>query len=306
MLYFKKEKRDLTAMKENKIYHIICNVILALVALVMILPIVLVFISSITDENVLVANGYSFFPAKLSLGAYQYIYSFSNMIFKAYGITVISTVVGTAIGTVITAMMSYGLSIKDLPGKRAISFFVFFTMLFNGGLVPSYIMWTSMKIQNTIWAYIFPFLLTNAFNIILMRSYFSSNIPNEIYESAKIDGAGYIRIFWKIAIPLGKPILVTIGLFTVLLYWNDWTNGLYFISEPSMLSIQALLNKMMANIQATISYANYNKGSGSTQNLQPVSIRMAIAFIAILPILVLYPFLQKYFADGIMLGAVKG
>jgi putative aldouronate transport system permease protein len=293
-------------MKENKIYQIICNVILALVALVMILPIVLVFISSITDENVLVANGYSFFPSKLSLGAYQYIYSFSNMIFRAYGITVLSTVVGTVIGTVITAMMSYGLSIKDLPGKRAISFFVFFTMLFNGGLVPSYIMWTSMKIQNTIWAYIFPFLLTNAFNIILMRSYFSSNIPNEIYESAKIDGAGYIRIFWKIAIPLGKPILVTIGLFTVLLYWNDWTNGLYFISEPSMLSIQALLNKMMANIQATISYANYNKGAGSTPNLQPVSIRMAIAFIAILPILILYPFLQKYFADGIMLGAVKG
>lgn len=293
-------------MKENKTYKIISNAILALVTLVMILPLVLVFISSITDDNALIANGYSFFPEKLSLGAYQYILTFIDMILRAYGITVIATVVGTVIGTVITAMMSYGLSIKDLPGKRAISFFVFFTMLFNGGLVPSYIMWSSMKITNTIWAYIFPFLLTNAFNIILMRSYFSANIPNEIYESAKIDGAGYFRIFWKIAMPLGKPILITIGLFTVLLYWNDWTNGLYFISEPGMLSIQALLNKMMANIQATVSYANYNKGAGSTPNIQPVSIRMAIAFIVILPILILYPFLQKYFADGIMLGAVKG
>ncbi|RCX19473.1 putative aldouronate transport system permease protein [Anaerobacterium chartisolvens] len=293
-------------MKENKTYKIISNAILILMTLMMILPLVLVFISSITDDNVLIANGYSFFPEKLSLGAYQYIQTFIDMILRAYGITIAATVVGTVIGTVITAMMSYGLSIKDLPGKKAISFFVFFTMLFNGGLVPSYIMWTSMKITNTIWAYIFPFLLTNAFNIILMRSYFSANIPNEIYESAKIDGAGYLRIFWKIAMPLGKPILVTIGLFTVLIYWNDWTNGLYFISEPSMLSIQALLNKMMANIQATVSYANYNKGSGSTPNIHPVSIRMAIAFIAILPILILYPFLQKYFADGIMLGAVKG
>lgn len=291
-------------MKENKTYQVISNIILMLVALTMILPLVLVFISSITDENALVANGYSFFPAKLSLGAYEYIKLYSSTILRAYGITIIATTVGTFISLVITAMMSFALSIKGLPGKRAISFFVFMTMLFNGGLVPSYIMWTSLNITNTLFAYIVPFLLTNAFSIILMRTYFETNIPGEIYEAAKIDGAGYTRIFWKIALPLGKPILVTIGLFTCLLYWNDWMNGLYFITDPNMLSIQALLNKMMANIQAVLAYAN--SGSSTTVTITPVSIRMAIAFIVTLPILILYPFLQKYFADGIMVGAVKG
>jgi putative aldouronate transport system permease protein len=293
-------------MKDAKTYQFFSNTLLIVVALTMILPLILVAISSITDENTLVANGYSYFPAKLSLGAYQYITMFFGTIMRAYGITVAVTIIGTVLSLLITAMMSFALSIHGLPGRNAISFFVFFTMLFNGGLVPSYIMWTSLKISNTLAAYIFPFLLTNAFSIILMRTYFTSNIPGELYESAKIDGAGYFRIFLKIVMPLGKPILVTIGLFTGLMYWNDWINGLYFISHENMLSIQAMLNKMLANIQAILSYANYNMHTSTPLNIPPVSIRMAIAFIAILPILVLYPFLQKYFAHGIMIGAVKG
>ncbi|MDG0808845.1 carbohydrate ABC transporter permease [Cohnella rhizosphaerae] len=177
-------------------------------------------------------------------------------------------------------------------------------MLFNGGLVPSYIMWTGFGVVNTIWAYVLPFMLTNAFSIILIRSFFSSTIPGELYESAKMDGAGYFRIFWRMAMPLGKPILVTIGLFSCLNYWNDWQNGLYFITDPSMLSIQAVLNKMNQNIQAVLSYTSMS--SSSMVQLPQVSIRMAIAFVAILPILIMYPFLQKYFASGIMSGAVKG
>src|SRR5690606_28777050 len=165
---------------------------------------------------------------------------------------IVVTVLGTLIGLAITAMMSFALSIKNLPGNRAISFFVFFTILFNGGLVPTYIMLTSLGVVNTIWAYVFPFLLTNAFNIVLIRSYFVTSIPNELYESAKIDGAVYFRIFWKMAIPLGKPILATIGLFSCLLYWNDWLNGLYFITDPSQYSIQALLNRMSQNIQSVV------------------------------------------------------
>lgn len=278
-----------------------------LVTLSMFLPLLLVVISSVTDESTLVANGYSYFPAKLSFGAYQYLMMFFRTIASAYGITIFAAVVGTSLSIIITAMMGYTLSIKGLPGKNVISFFVFFTILFNGGLVPSYIMWTSyFKITNSLFAYIFPFLLANAFNILLIRTYFESNIPAEIYESAKIDGAGYFRIFWDIALSLGKPILVTVGLFTGLLYWNDWQNGLYFITDANMLSIQALLNKMMANIQSVISNASYSKSSAAQEAVPPVSIRMAIAFVTMLPILVLYPFLQKYFADGIMLGAIKG
>lgn len=291
-------------MIDNKIQQFIMNGILMLIAIVMIAPLLLLFLSSITDENTLVANGYSYFPETLSIGAYTYIADNSEMIFSAYGITILATLIGTLIGLVITAMMSFALSVRGVPGTGVISFLVFFTMLFNGGLVPSYIMWTSLGVVNTIWAYVFPFLLTNAFNIILIRSYFASNIPNEIYESAKIDGAGYYRIFATMVLPLGKPILVTIGLFTGLNYWNDWQNGLYFITQPDMLSIQALLNKMNQNIQAVISYTSVS--SSSTANIPQVSIRMAIAFVAILPILVMYPFLQKYFASGIMGGAVKG
>ena len=166
-------------------------------------------------------------------------------------------------------------------------------------------MWTTtFHIKNTIWAYILPNFLLGAFNIILVRTFFSTSIPNDIYEAAKIDGAGYPTIYWKIVLPLGKPILVTIGLFAGLSYWNDWTNGLYYVNQSDMLSIQALLNRMIQDIQALAAHSTAD--SGALMQIPQVSIRMAIAFVAILPILLVYPFLQKYFASGIMLGAVKG
>ncbi|WP_407270053.1 carbohydrate ABC transporter permease [Radiobacillus sp. PE A8.2] len=292
-------------MKEKKAYQVIVNIALLYVTLIMILPLVLLFINSITDENTLIANGYSFFPSKLSLDAYEYIATNFSTIGRAYGISIIATATGTFVGLLITSMMAFSLSIRKLPGTRIISFFVFFTMLFNGGLMPTYVVWTSLGIVDTIWAYILPFWLSNAFNIILVRSYFATSIPEELYESAKMDGAGYFRIFFTMAIPLGKPILVTVGLFSLLLYWNDWQNGLYFITDPQMLSIQALLNKMNQNLQAVLQNATYSS-SGDIQNLPAVSIRMAIAFVAMLPILVMYPFLQKHFTSGVMGGAVKG
>ncbi|ANU54780.1 carbohydrate ABC transporter permease [Acutalibacter muris] len=291
--------------KGRKAYQIVINIILLLVSLCMILPLVLLFMSSITDENTLVANGYSFFPAKLSTGAYQYILQNSATVFRAYGITVLATIIGTSLSIILSSLMAFPLSLKDLPGRRIITFYVFFTMLFSGGLVPSYIMWTTtFGIRNTIWAYIFPNFLLGAFNIILVRTFFATSIPADIYEAAKIDGAGYMTIYWKIVLPLGKPILVTIGLFTGLSYWNDWTNGLYYINKSNMFSIQTLLNRMIQDIQALAAQSTAN--SGSLMQIPQVSIRMAIAFVAILPILVVYPFLQKYFASGIMLGAVKG
>ena len=217
----------------------------------------------------------------------------------------LATIIGTSLSIILSSLMAFPLSLKDLPGRRIITFYVFFTMLFSGGLVPSYIMWTTtFGIRNTIWAYIFPNFLLGAFNIILVRTFFATSIPADIYEAAKIDGAGYMTIYWKIVLPLGKPILVTIGLFTGLSYWNDWTNGLYYINKSNMFSIQTLLNRMIQDIQALAAQSTAN--SGSLMQIPQVSIRMAIAFVAILPILVVYPFLQKYFASGIMLGAVKG
>lgn len=292
-------------MKQKKLlYQVVISTILFLVALIMILPLVLLFVSSITDENMLIIHGYSFFPKKLSLDAYRYILSNAKTIFRAYGITIVVTLIGTIGNVSLTALMAYPLSLKKFPGKRIISFYVLFTMLFNGGLVPTYIMWTNMfHIKDTIWAYILPNFLLNGFNIILVRTFFQTSIPSEIYEAAMVDGATHFTIFRRIVLPLGKPILVTIGLFSGLTYWNDWTNGLYYITDSKLLSIQSLLNKMTTDIQALSANSS---ASGAMLQIPQVGIRMAIAFVAILPILVVYPFLQKYFAKGIALGAVKG
>ena len=291
--------------KGRKAYQVVINIILLLVSLCMILPLLLLFMSSITEENTLVVNGYSFFPAQFSAGAYEYILQNAATVFRAYGITVLVTVIGTAGSIILSSLMAFPLSLKELPGRRVITFYVFFTMLFSGGLVPSYIMWTTVfGIRNSLWAYIFPNFLLGAFNVILVCTFFTTSIPTDIYEAANIDGAGYMTIYWKIVLPLGKPILVTIGLFTGLTYWNDWTNGLYYINKSSMFSIQTLLNRMIQDIQALAAHSTAN--SGALMQIPQVSIRMAIAFVAILPILLVYPFLQKYFASGIMLGAVKG
>lgn len=295
--------------KRNLRFQIFANIVLILVTLMVALPFLLVFISSITEENALIANGYSFFPKKLSLYAYQYILSQGNKIFRAYGITIIVTVIGTCLNMLMSSLMAYPLSVKDLPFRRGITFYVFFTMLFNGGLVPTYLMYVNaFHIKNTIWALIVPGLLLGANNILLIRTYYATSIPEALYEAAQIDGASQFTIYSKIVIPLGKPIMVTMGLFTALGYWNDWTNGLYYLSGgdgQKLYSIQNLLNQMITDIQYLASGKVSNVGM-EVGRMPTVSIRMAIAFVAMIPLLIIYPFLQKYFADGITLGAVKG
>lgn len=181
--------------KGRKAYQVVINIILLLVSLCMILPLLLLFMSSITEENTLVVNGYSFFPAQLSAGAYEYILQNAATVFRAYGITVLVTVIGTAGSIILSSLMAFPLSLKELPGRRVITFYVFFTMLFSGGLVPSYIMWTTVfGIRNSLWAYIFPNFLLGAFNVILVRTFFTTSIPTDIYEAANIDGAGYMTI----------------------------------------------------------------------------------------------------------------
>lgn len=279
------------------------------VTLMVVVPFLLVFISSITDENVLISNGYSFFPEKLSLYAYQYISGQGGKIFRAYGMTILVTAVGTAVNLLMSSMMAYVLSVRTLPFRRAITFYIFFTMLFGGGLVPTYMMYVStFHIKNTIWALVVPGLMLSANNVLLIRTYYVTSIPEALYESAEIDGAGRLTVYRKIVLPLGKPILVTMGLFTGLAYWNDWTNGLYYLSGKDgqrLYTIQNLLNEMITNIQYLASGKVQNVGA-EVNRMPTVSVRMAIAFVAMLPLLIIYPFLQKYFAEGITVGAVKG
>lgn len=288
--------------KQEKAFEVFASVVMICVMVIVIFPFILLFISSITDEDTLLINGYSIFPEKLSFGAYKYIWNSRDVIFRAYGITICVTVIGTLAHVAIVAMAAYPLSLRNMPGRSFFSFVILFTMLFNGGLVPTYIIYTMVfHIKNTYWALLVPNLLFSSFNCIIVRTYLQSNVPSELYESAKIDGASEFQIFRRIVLPLGKPIFVTIGVFAGLNYWNDWTNGLYYISDQSKYSIQQVLNVMVKNIEYLTKF-----GRGSVISVPSISLRMAIAFAAMLPILILYPFLTKYFEKGIALGAVKG
>lgn len=287
-------------------WQIASHLVLGLFTLACILPFVLLFTSSITDNNAIVRDGYSFFPSELSFDAYEYLWKNSDTILHAYGITILVMVVGTATSLVITSLLAYPLSRKDLPGGKALAFIVFFTLLFNGGLVPTYMVYTKMlELQNTIWAQMIPWLLMNGFNVLLMRAFFTNTIPTAVIESASIDGASEFKIYYRIILPLSLPILATIGLFQALAFWNDWNNGLIFINDPNLLNLQNVLNRIMSNIE----FLSMNSSMGATDALAILpkeTFRMAIAVVAIIPILIAYPFFQKYFVKGMMIGAVKG
>ena len=295
--------------KGRKVYQAVINIVLMLMTLCMVLPLVLLFMSSITEENTLVANGYSFFPQKFSGAAYGYLMQSGQKILTAYGISILVTLVGTAINVSLSALMAYPLSIRNLPGRKFMNFFVFFTMLFNGGLVPTYINYTNVfHIRDTIYGLLIPSLLMNAFNILLMKSYFVTGVPDEILEAAYIDGASEFQTMVKIAVPLSKPIIATIGMFAGIAYWNDWNNGyIYLVQRTDLYSIQNLLNRLMQNINALTQNAsqvgNVNQG---LSEIPSVTVRMAMATLGILPIVVIYPFIQKNFVKGITLGGVKG
>ncbi len=292
----------------EKIFQVIIHIILIFMAACAIIPVWVLVAGSITNEQELILSGYSFIPGSISWDAYKYLFFKAADIVRSYGITVFITVVGTALSLVITPLLAYPLSRKDFKARNVISFIVFFTMLFNGGIVPSYIMWTQIfHIKNTVWALIFPGLLMNGFNVILMKNYFSQNIPVELIEAAKVDGAGEFLIFGKVILPLSLPIMATVGLFVGIGYWNDWTNGLYYVTQPQLYSLQNLLNRILQDVQFLSSSTLAQAAGGAAMTQMPsVSIRMAISVVGILPIMVLYPFFQKYFVKGIAVGAVKG
>lgn len=290
----------------SKASKIIPHIVLILMTIIALTPIVLLFIASITDEQELIKNGYSFFPKKLSLYSFQYIFRSSATIFRAYGITLFVTAVGTLANMTLTVMLAYPLSRPELKCRNAITFLVFFTMLFNGGLVPTYIMYTQMfHIRDTLWAQIIPSMLLSPFNVILVRNYFRTNIPDSIVEAAKLDGASDMQTLARVVLPISSPILGTIGLLSGLAYWNNWTNGLYYlVKRTDLYSIQNVLTNMLNNIQfLKTSAVDVNM---DLSQLPSVGIRMAIAVIALIPVMIAYPLIQKSFVKGIVVGGVKG
>ncbi|GHV67218.1 sugar ABC transporter permease [Spirochaetia bacterium] len=290
--------------RQDKVVLGISHVLLILASLACAIPFLVMVSASITGESHLILNGYSLFPRAISFDAYKYLWMQGENITRSYGITVIVTAIGTSVSIIITCLLAYPLSMNQLPGRKVIMFLVVFAMLFNGGLVPTYIMYTQyFHLKNTIAALIVPGLLMRVFNVLLVRSYFISSVPAELIEAGRVDGCGEYGIFLRIVIPVSTPIIATIGLLTGLAYWNDWYNGLIFLTNERLYSLQVLLNAILSNVQ----YLAQNEvGARLTMALPATAVRMAIAAIAVIPVLVIYPFFQKYFVRSITMGAVKG
>ncbi len=291
----------------GKGFRIFAHIIMSLLTVSAVLPFILLVVSSVTSEEIINRYGYSIIPRSLDFTAYRYLLMSSTKILKAYGMTVLVAAVGTTANIFLTMFMGYLLSKRDLPGRSALSFLIFFTMLFNGGMIPSYIVWSSlMKVTDTIWGLILPNLLLSAFNVILMKNYFTTNVPQEILEAAEMDSCSQVQMLFRICIPLSRPMISTLALFSALAYWNDWINGLYYlVRNKDLYTIQNVLNTMQNNIQFLKEYASAGLGEFAS-SVPSLGVRMAIAVLSIVPIMVIYPFFQKSFVRGIVIGGVKG
>lgn len=287
-------------------FQIAAHILMILLCVFCLFPFLLLVVSSFTDEQVLIREGYSIIPKSFSLAAYEYIFANAATIFRAYGTTIAVTVIGTLANITLTTLFAYPLSRRDLPHRNVWSFIVFFTMLFNGGLVPTYIMWTQyFNIRNTYAALIVPNLMMGAFYVIMMRTNMSQNIPEEVLEAARIDGAGEWKILVKVVLPMSLPIIATLMLLVGLGYWNDWMNGLYYLTKKQYYTIQVLLSNMLQDLQVLLSSSTAS-ANVDMSSMPSTSIKMAIAVVGAVPILCIYPFFQRYFVKGITIGAVKG
>lgn len=276
--------------------------LLAGVGAMCVFPLLLVLATSFTEEKSLALHGYRLIPGQLSLDAYNFILNDSTQLVYSYIVTIAVTVCGTIGCLFFTALLAYPISRSEFKYKYPISFYVFFTMLFNGGLVPFYILVTQyLHLKDTLWALIFPYFI-QPFFVLMMRTFFAS-LPDALVESARIEGAGELRIFFQIVVPLSTPVLATVGLFVSLVYWNDWFLALLFIEDRTLLPLQYLLMTLMSNIEVLASNPN---GAFGIANIPAESARMAMAVLATGPILFVYGFFQKYFVRGLTIGAVKG
>lgn len=283
------------------------NIIFILLSLICFVPIILIFVISITDEQSIAQNGYQIIPDLLSGSAYSFLWGERAMILQALWISVEVTVVGTVLGVILTTTMGYVLS---RPGYKLNGFFstvVFIPMIFSGGMVASYVVIAQiLNLRDTVWSLILP-LCVSSFNVTICRTYFRTNIPDAVIESAKIDGASQLTIFVRIVLPISKPLLATIGLFLAFGYWNDWFQSSLYISNDNLLSLQALLNQLQKNMEFLTKNPTAGMSLQDYKLAMPTeSVRMAIAIIIAVPIACVYPFFQKYFISGLTVGAVKG
>lgn len=287
--------------------NIIFNIIFLVLAIACIIPVVFVFMISITSEASLAKYGYQLIPREFSLDSYQFLWGEKAMIIRSMAISILVTVSGTLIGVILTTTMGYVLSRPGYKLNGFLTWVVFIPMIFNGGMIASYVVNTNLlNLKDSIWVLILP-LAVSSFNVIVCKTFFRTTIPDSIVESAKIDGASQLSIFSRIVLPISKPVIATISLFLTFSYWNDWFQSSLYISDTKLLSLQALLNSIQRNIQFLASNPSAGVSLQQYKNMMPQEgARMAIAIVIIIPIACAYPFFQKYFISGLTIGAVKG
>ncbi|MGD0031188.1 carbohydrate ABC transporter permease [Paenibacillus illinoisensis] len=282
--------------------NIIAYIVVGLFAIVAVVPFVIVLVNSFASEHSIIYNGYSFFPTEFSLEAYKMVFQNPDKMIRAYGITIFVTVVGTASSLFLSMMAAYVMFRKDVKYRNSLSFFLYFTTLFNGGLVPFYLLVVQqLHLKNNILILLLAGMFS-VFNILILRNFLNGSVPDALIESAKIDGSGDIRIFLQIVLPLCKPAMAAIGMFTALAYWNDWWTPMMFIEKQELYPLQYTLYQILSSANFSSQMVN----SIPRVDMPKESLKLALTIVATGPIVLLYPFVQKYFVSGITVGAVKG
>ncbi|WP_211746245.1 carbohydrate ABC transporter permease [Paenibacillus sp. Marseille-Q4541] len=294
--------------RTSNVVNIFFNLIFIILSLICVIPVVVVLSISFSSEASIRESGYHLLPIALSGEAYAYIVQQGTMILRALGVSVLVTVVGTVLGVFLTTSMGYVLSRPTYKLKGFLTWVVFIPMVFNGGFVSSYFINTNLLgLKDSVWALILP-LAVSSFNVIICKTFFKSTIPDGLIESAEIDGASQLRIFFSIILPISLPVIATIGLFLCFAYWNDWFQSMLYIDNQNLYSLQALLNSLMSNVDALAKNAASMGVSYAVlvATMPKESARMAVAILIVLPVAFAYPFFQKYFISGLTIGAVKG
>ncbi|MFD1677358.1 carbohydrate ABC transporter permease [Alicyclobacillus fodiniaquatilis] len=281
---------------QDRVFNGVVVLILGVVGAICLFPLLFVASASLTPfADILKNGGYVLIPSSITFSAYQELLKYAGVV-RAFGVTVTITVLGTLINMVLTTLMSYALSRKELPGRSLFLFMVVFTLLFSGGLIPLYLVVRATGLTNTIWAMIIPNAIWS-FNVLVMKSFFE-NLPGELFEAARMDGSGEFRMLWQIVIPLSVPVMLTIGLFYGVGHWNEYFQGIMYITNTNLYPLQVVIDNILTQSQQSIENVD--------ATVPTMTIQMAAVVIASLPIIVVYPFLQKHFTKGMLIGSIKG
>lgn len=287
---------------DTALMNALAYVVLGGIAIFALFPFLVLLVNSFASEHFILNFGYSLFPRELSTSAYQLVFLNPQKILRAYGVTLFITIVGTTASLFFSSMAAYAMSRKDLRYRNGLAFFLYFTTLFNGGLAPTYIVITTiLHLKNTL-AVLVLGPLFSVFYILILRNFFMNSIPASLSEAAKMDGAGDFAIFLRVVLPLTTPALASIGLFTVLAYWNDWWTAMLYVERQNLFPLQYVLYKILSSVTMAANIVN----NVATLNLPKESLKLAMTVISIGPIVLAYPFVQRFFIKGITLGAVKG